>query len=54
MAEIAIIPPEMPPARAPTFDLCTLIGEGVTVAEFEVAVFDEAVFDVAVLKVELP
>jgi hypothetical protein len=52
MTEIATIPPEMPPARAPTFELCAPIGEGV--AEFEVALFDEAVFDVAVLKVELP
>ena len=53
--DIDTIPPTIPPARVPTFELCTPIDEGVAV--FNVVLFDmavsDAVFDVAVFEMTL-
>jgi hypothetical protein len=47
--EIAPIPPAMPPAMAPAFELCPPAGIGVAV--FDAAVLDAAVLDVAKVEV---
>ena len=46
------MPPTMPPAMAPTPELCPPTGIGVTV--FDAAVLDVAVLDVGLSEVELP
>ena len=48
--KMAPIPPAMPPAIAPAFELCPPTGVGVAV--FDVAVLDTAVLDVAKVEVE--
>ena len=49
--EIAPIPPAIPPAMAPAFELCPPTGIGVAV--FDAAVLDAAIFDAAIFEVEL-